>query len=99
MLGVTVAALMVKLLLTALTRPVADATSCLFVPAALTWRLVNVTVPLPALVPTSSAVVPASDPGPLVKAKDTVLLAPRPTAELFPNWSWLRRAGCGLNGE
>src|ERR1043166_4503158 len=98
MLGVRVLTLMVKLLLTALARPVAAAVNCLPLPAALTWTLAKLSEPLPALVPMSSAVVPASGPVPAVKVSVTVLLAPRPTAELLPNVSWLTSVGGAVGG-
>ena len=71
---------MLKILLTALLKPLALAVNCLLVPAEPTCRLLKLTKPLPALVPMSMT-APRSGPEPLVSVSVILLLEPRPTAE------------------
>ena len=99
-LPVTVALVTSKEALTALVKPLLTlAVNCLPVPAALTVSPENDTVPLPAAVPISIEVVPWSEPPPALTAMVTILLAPIPTMESFPNGSRLLSAGCGLSAE
>jgi len=86
-------ALTPKLVLTALVILLAVAVSCLPVPTASIWRLLKLTVPLPALVPISSVVVPVSGPVPAESVTVTFRLAGKLAVELFPNWSWLLSTG------
>ena len=87
------AALTVNTLLTPLVNPLALAVNCLFVPTESISRLVKVATPLPAAVPKSRLVVPSNGPVPAVSVKVTILLAVKPEAERFPNWSLVRRTG------
>ena len=83
----------VKVLLAALVRPLALAVNCLFVPAESTRKSLKLTMPLPAVVPMSSVVVPSSGPVPALSVTVAGWLPARPTVELLPNWSLLRRTG------
>ena len=85
--------------LVALVRPVALTVNCLPLPAALTVRPENVTVPLPAPVPMSRLAVPWSEPVPALSVSVTVLLAPIPTVESLPYASRVFTTGCGLKAE
>src|SRR2546425_5978537 len=88
------AGLTVKVLLTALVKPLALAVNCLLVPAESISRLVKVATALPAVVPMSKLVVPTRGPVPVVKVRVTILLAGRPVVETLPNWSRARTTGC-----
>src|SRR5436309_15998410 len=88
------AGLTVKVLLTALVKPLALAVNCLLVPAESISRLVKVATALPAVVPMSKLVVPTRGPVPVVKVRVTILLAGRPGVETLPNWSRARTPGC-----
>ena len=89
MLPVTVTGFTVKAVLVALVRPVLLARSCLPVPAVSTAKPEKLTMPLPAAVPMSSAVIPWSEPLPLLRLRLAVWLLPRPTVELLPKGSWV----------
>ena len=73
--------LTVKVLLTASLRPLALAVKCLLLPAVSISRLPNVAVPLPALVPISTLVVPSNAPVPPLSRTVTPRLAGSPMAE------------------
>src|SRR5437667_4858444 len=88
------AGLTVKVLLTALVKPLALAVNCLLVPAESISRLVNVATALPAAVPMSRLAVPRRGPVPVIRVRVTILLAGRPVVELLPNWSRARTTGC-----
>src|SRR5439155_21596292 len=88
------AGLTVKVVLTALVKPLAVAVNCLLVPAESISRLVNVATALPAAVPMSRLVVPSSGPVPVVRDRVTILLAGRPVVEVLLNWYRARTTGC-----
>src|SRR5882724_10818636 len=87
------AALTVKVLLTALVRPVALAVSCLL-PAVSISRVLKDARPFPAAKPMSAVVAPCNDPPPLLRLKVRVRLAGKPFVELFPKLSRLLTTGC-----
>src|SRR6266567_4165418 len=70
--------------LNALDKTVAEAVNCLFVPASLHCKLVQIAVPLPAAAPMSNEVVPSNDPEPELKARTKFKLAGRPTVDRLP---------------
>jgi hypothetical protein len=97
--NVTARGLIVKELLVALVKLVAEAVITLPEPAALTLKPLNVAVPLPALVPISIVFVPCKEPVPEVSVRVTILLVPRPVVERLPNWSCDLTTGCVLKTE
>ncbi len=70
--------------LNALDKPMAEAVNCLFVPASLHCKLVQIAVPLPAAAPMSNEVVPSNDPEPELKASTKFKLPGSPTVEGLP---------------
>src|SRR2546428_3059126 len=82
-----------------LVKPEAEAVNCLFVPASVHCRLLKATVPLPAAVPMSKAVVPSSEPEPELRASVTFKLAGNPTVERLPNGSCDLSTGCVASGD
>src|SRR5438045_2668349 len=98
MLQVTVTLATSKDELTALVKPLATlAPSCLPVPAVLTARPENTTMPLPASVPISIEVTPWREPVPTLRLRLRLRLRGRPTVESLPNWSRVLTTGCALS--
>jgi hypothetical protein len=93
MLPLTVALATSKEALVELVKLLALAVNCLPVPAVLTLSPAKLTMPLPALVPISSAGVPRSKP--LLTLRLTNLLLPSPTTESLPNGSCVFTTGVG----
>src|SRR6266702_934884 len=85
--------------LSALDKPMAEAVNCLFMPASLHCKFVQVAVPLPAAAPMSNENVPSSDPDPELKEKVTSRLDGSPTVERLPNGSRDLATGWAANGE
>src|SRR5205809_5207997 len=83
--------------LSASANPAADAVICLFVPASLHSTVVNVAVPLPAVVPISRLVTPSSEPEPEVRLR--LRLGGRPTDEALPYASCALTTGWIASGE
>src|SRR5213593_2445016 len=88
-----------KAVLSTLVKPEAEAVNCLLAPASVHCTLLKVTMPLPAAVPMSNAVVPSSEPEPEDRASATFKLAGSPTVERFPNGSCDLSTGCVTSGD